>query len=129
MPLQIRKQSYQTQQSFTGARRLSQALLSSQASTSSRASTKQRPPRRSSITVGAVPNLQLHTKSRTFRSTALLVSAFVVCWLPYNLAMLVHYLDISATLSDITDDYANLLKGLVLVNIAINPFIYGFGDP
>uniref|UniRef100_A0A914VFP1 G-protein coupled receptors family 1 profile domain-containing protein n=1 Tax=Plectus sambesii TaxID=2011161 RepID=A0A914VFP1_9BILA len=129
VPMQSRKQSYQTQQSFTGARRLSQALLSSQASTSMRSSAKQRPARRSSISVGVVPNLQLHTKSRTFRSTALLVSVFIICWLPYNVAMLLHYLDISTSLSGVADDYANVFKGLVLVSVVLNPFIYGFGDP
>lgn len=73
--------------------------------------------------------MQLHTKSRTFRSTALLVSVFILCWLPYNVAMLLHYLDFSSTVSDIADDYAYVLKGLVLVSVVLNPFIYGFGDP
>jgi hypothetical protein len=57
------------------------------------------------------------------RVSVLLVGAYLLCWLPYNLLGLWEYID-----SDSYEAYEYIsywLTGLIVLNSVINPFLYG----
>ncbi|KAF1756125.1 hypothetical protein GCK72_012578 [Caenorhabditis remanei] len=66
-------------------------------------------------------------RSRALRVSFLLVLAYIICWLPYNLISLIQFLD--------RDFFASYLKHvhfcqqLIIFNSVVNPYLYGFFGP
>ncbi|EFP00853.1 CRE-GNRR-8 protein [Caenorhabditis remanei] len=66
-------------------------------------------------------------RSRAVRVSFLLVLAYIICWLPYNLISLIQFLD--------RDFFASYLKHvhfcqqLIIFNSVVNPYLYGFFGP
>lgn len=73
-----------------------------------------------------LPVWRFQLRSRIFRTAGLVVVAYVLCWLPYNVLSFIVLVDFD--LSHTLSDHASILKGLILVNAVINPFLYGFNN-
>ncbi len=72
--------------------------------------------------VTGMPAWRLQMRSKLFRTTGLLVLAYALLWLPYNILSLISFLDRELSLK--LDDHANLLKFLILLNAVLNPILY-----
>jgi len=62
-------------------------------------------------------------RSRAIRVSFLLVTAYIVCWLPYNGLSLIQFVN-----PDIFHKHANkvyCLHGMIVFNSVINPYLYG----
>lgn len=62
------------------------------------------------------------TKYKTLRISLFIVLAYLICWLPYNVAALLGWLNYEAYST--IKDYVYCLHGLMVVNVLINPLIY-----
>ncbi|CAI2352275.1 unnamed protein product [Caenorhabditis sp. 36 PRJEB53466] len=66
-------------------------------------------------------------RSRALRVSFLLVVAYIVCWLPYNLISLIQFLD-----RDFFSSYlkhVHFCQQLIIFNSVVNPYLYGFFGP
>jgi len=130
----IRKQSYQTQNSFTNARRLSQALFNTSTSittttgapaataamiTARRLSNTSRM-RKWSINSHTPPTFHLLLHSNTYRSTALLIALFALLWTPCHVSMLI------GTANHRVQSDDQILVALMLAYTIVNPFVVAF---
>ncbi|KAL3103207.1 hypothetical protein niasHS_002393 [Heterodera schachtii] len=72
----------------------------------------------------SVPAWRLEMRSRIFRTTVHVISAYLICWLPYNILALATFF--SKQLQITISVHLELLRICVLLNALLNPFIYGF---
>ncbi|CAD6195133.1 unnamed protein product [Caenorhabditis auriculariae] len=63
------------------------------------------------------------TRSRALRVSFLLVAAYIVCWLPYNLLSLIHLLDSGLFNANLKKFY--FLHEFIIFNSVVNPYLYG----
>uniref|UniRef100_A0A0N5A1T6 G_PROTEIN_RECEP_F1_2 domain-containing protein n=1 Tax=Parastrongyloides trichosuri TaxID=131310 RepID=A0A0N5A1T6_PARTI len=63
------------------------------------------------------------TRSRAIKVSFLLITAYFICWLPYNIMSIVRYL--FPTIFEETSKKLHFLHGFIVLNSVINPFIYG----
>uniref|UniRef100_A0A1I7YVA7 G_PROTEIN_RECEP_F1_2 domain-containing protein n=1 Tax=Steinernema glaseri TaxID=37863 RepID=A0A1I7YVA7_9BILA len=71
---------------------------------------------------GASYNAQI-SRSRAIRVGALLVLAYIICWLPYNALSLIQFFDPA-----LFNQHANkvyCLHGMMVFNSVVNPYLYG----
>uniref|UniRef100_A0A0K0DMT9 G_PROTEIN_RECEP_F1_2 domain-containing protein n=1 Tax=Angiostrongylus cantonensis TaxID=6313 RepID=A0A0K0DMT9_ANGCA len=62
-------------------------------------------------------------RSRAMRVSFLLVAAYIVCWLPYNLLSLVHIVDKQLFKNSFNKFY--FLHEFMVFNSVVNPYLYG----
>ncbi|XGW27870.1 hypothetical protein V3C99_008011 [Haemonchus contortus] len=62
-------------------------------------------------------------RSRAVRVSFLLVAAYIICWLPYNLLSLVHLIDKELFSSSFQKFY--FLHEFMVFNSVVNPYLYG----
>ncbi|CAJ0604120.1 unnamed protein product [Cylicocyclus nassatus] len=62
-------------------------------------------------------------RSRAVRVSFLLVMAYIICWLPYNLLSLVHLIDSQLFANSFIKLY--FLHGFMVFNSVVNPYLYG----
>ncbi|PIC31497.1 hypothetical protein B9Z55_012180 [Caenorhabditis nigoni] len=66
-------------------------------------------------------------RSRALRVSFLLVLAYIICWLPYNLISLIQFLH-----RDFFESYlkhVHFCQQLIIFNSVVNPYLYGFFGP
>lgn len=73
----------------------------------------------------AVPAWRTQMRSKMFATASLIVSVYILCWLPYNLISLVEFFD--PVLAEEMKRHGYWLERAILLNVVVNPFIYGFG--
>uniref|UniRef100_A0A8R1E154 G_PROTEIN_RECEP_F1_2 domain-containing protein n=1 Tax=Caenorhabditis japonica TaxID=281687 RepID=A0A8R1E154_CAEJA len=66
-------------------------------------------------------------RSRALRVSFLLVVAYIVCWLPYNLISLIQFLDPEFFASYLK--HVHFCQQLIIFNSVVNPYLYGFFGP
>ncbi|KAK6053157.1 hypothetical protein COOONC_09338 [Cooperia oncophora] len=62
-------------------------------------------------------------RSRAVRVSFLLVAAYIICWLPYNLLSLVHLIDKELFSNSFIKFY--FLHEFMVFNSVVNPYLYG----
>ncbi|VDL64103.1 unnamed protein product [Nippostrongylus brasiliensis] len=70
----------------------------------------------------SVDRLQ-RSQSRAVRVSFLLVAAYIICWLPYNLLSLVHLIDKQLFSNSFIKLY--FLHEFMVFNSVVNPYLYG----
>uniref|UniRef100_A0A914WMW7 G-protein coupled receptors family 1 profile domain-containing protein n=1 Tax=Plectus sambesii TaxID=2011161 RepID=A0A914WMW7_9BILA len=83
-------------------------------------------PRKQSISPGQVPTWRLQMRSRMFRTTAYVLLAYAVFWLPYNAIALAMFVDNQVQI--FVSEHLAVLRCLILFNAVLNPFIYGLSN-
>lgn len=73
-----------------------------------------------------LPVWRTQMRSRVFRTTALVVMCYSLCWLPYNVISLARLLD--DVVAQLLSDNFEWLKVVILLSTVLNPFIYGFQE-
>ncbi|KAK6022841.1 hypothetical protein OSTOST_11449 [Ostertagia ostertagi] len=63
------------------------------------------------------------SRSRAVRVSFLLVAAYIICWLPYNLLSLVHLIDKELFSNSFIKFY--FLHEFMVFNSVVNPYLYG----
>ncbi|CEF68184.1 Gonadotropin-releasing hormone receptor [Strongyloides ratti] len=63
------------------------------------------------------------TRSKAIKVSFLLITAYFICWLPYNVMSIVRYL--FPNIFEETSKKLHFLHGFIVFNSVINPFIYG----
>lgn len=73
-----------------------------------------------------VPAWRLQMRTKMFKTAATIVLCYCFCWLPYSAISVASFFDI--VLAQYLSDTVSWLKGLILFNVVLNPFLYGFQD-
>uniref|UniRef100_A0A914W1R6 G-protein coupled receptors family 1 profile domain-containing protein n=1 Tax=Plectus sambesii TaxID=2011161 RepID=A0A914W1R6_9BILA len=73
-----------------------------------------------------LPVWRTQMRSRVFRTTALVVICYSLCWLPYNVISLARLLD--EGVAQLLSENFEWLKVVILLSAVLNPFIYGFRE-
>uniref|UniRef100_A0A0K0FXJ7 Gonadotropin-releasing hormone receptor (inferred by orthology to a human protein) n=1 Tax=Strongyloides venezuelensis TaxID=75913 RepID=A0A0K0FXJ7_STRVS len=63
------------------------------------------------------------TRSKAIKVSFLLIAAYFICWLPYNVMSVVRYM--FPNVFEETSKKLHFLHGFIVLNSVINPFIYG----
>ncbi len=74
-----------------------------------------------SVSVSSNPEKEL--RLRTLNTTLLLITAYVVCWFPYNLSVAWYFLDVHSFKANRL--LIRAFSMLIVFNSVINPLIYG----
>jgi len=73
-----------------------------------------------------VPAWRIEMRSKMFNTSVLVIAAYLICWLPYNVLALANFL--STDVNILISVHLEILRCTVLFNTLLNPFIYGFNE-
>ncbi|VDD92972.1 unnamed protein product [Enterobius vermicularis] len=73
----------------------------------------------------SIPTWQATMRSRLCHTSAQVIIAYLVCWLPYNLIQISGYINTDVAIF-LSVRFDSIFKLFVLFNTLVNPFIYGF---